>query len=243
MFYKEIKDLKKLSVSLKIAITSFLIIAGIGYILGFLNIYFTYSPVDKKPGLSLTDISLSFLGSGKTTKLEKAIDGSMHQYFENEKDYNEVKEWIISGGNKEQFSTIKKIIDPSCNECHSSKAKVADVILESYDDIGQYLIKDTGKSLSRLVSISHTHILGILPIIFILTLIFSFTLYSERLKSFVIGFAFFSIVLDIGSWWIVKYFVVPVILIPIGGAFLALSFLMLIILSLFEMWIKKVKSQ
>ena len=51
----------------------------------------TYSPVDRKPGLSLQDISLSFYGSRGGTKLEKSVDGSMRQYFTSDADYKAVK--------------------------------------------------------------------------------------------------------------------------------------------------------
>ncbi len=120
MFGKEKKGLKNLSVSSRIAVTAFLLLMGIAYIFAFLNIYFTYSPVDQKAGLSMADIRLSFYGSRKSTILEKAINGSMKQYFAGDKEYNTVKDWISGGAKEKDYKPVKKIFDEigraSCRE-------------------------------------------------------------------------------------------------------------------------------
>ena len=81
MFWKDSPGLKKLPVSAKIGITAMLILAGIGYLLGFANIYLTYNLKDGNPGFSLDDISKSFYGDREITALEKSIDSSMKEYF------------------------------------------------------------------------------------------------------------------------------------------------------------------
>ena len=75
MFWKETLRLRTLPVVTKIIISLFLVLTGIGYLLGFTNIYLTYNLVDEKPGLSLKDISLTYYGVRDKTTLEKAIDG------------------------------------------------------------------------------------------------------------------------------------------------------------------------
>ena len=98
MFWKKVDGLGHLPISSKVALTLFLCVAGLGYILGFFNIYLSYSPVDGKPGLSIADIRLAFSGGGGATKLEKAIDGAMKQNFASAEDYAKMKAWLNTGG-------------------------------------------------------------------------------------------------------------------------------------------------
>jgi hypothetical protein len=239
VFWKNTDGLKNINVSSKIAITAFLILAGIGYLFGFFNILLSYSPVDQEPGLSLEDIQISFYGSRGTTTLEKSIDGTMLQYLGSDKDSEVIKNWIQAGANESEFQPVKDILDTSCNMCHSSAAQVAQVVTETYEDVQQYIKQDTGKSIQRLVSISHTHWLSTLVVIFLMVFIFSFTTFSERLKIIVMSIALFSLPLDIGSWWLAKLAPVFSILVIVGGSFLGLSFLLLIVFSLYDMWLKK----
>ncbi|MDA3941509.1 MAG: hypothetical protein PF693_19755 [Spirochaetia bacterium] len=140
-----------------------------GYLLGFTNIYMTYSLVDEKPGLSLEDIRLTYYGTRNKTTLEKAIDGSMKQYFANDADYKDVKDWVVDGASESGWnSDIKPIFDTTCSICHSVSTKLGGAVTEEYSDVENYLGQNSGKSWSRIVGVSHTHVLGITPFIFIL---------------------------------------------------------------------------
>jgi hypothetical protein len=239
MFWRETKGLASVPLVSKLAITVLLVTAGIGYLLGFANIYLTYSPVDQKPGLSLQDISLSFYGSRGGTKLEKAIDGAMKQYFASESDYQAVKGWLAGGAKEGDFAQVKPIFDASCNTCHSAEAAVGGAVLVSYADVFKFLSQDSGKSIPRLVSISHTHVLATLAVMFILVFIFSFSRYPEVLKGIVMVFSSLAIVIDIGSWWLAKLSPALAVLVLLGGLCLAVSFLALIVLSLIDLWFGK----
>ena len=242
MFWKEVKGLGGLSVSSKIGITLFLIIAGIGYIFGFLNIYITYGPVDQEPGLSVKDIQITFYGSRESTALEVSIDGSMRQYFQSDQDYDQVKAWLQDGGKEEAFAPVKAIFDTSCSTCHSAEAKVAGVVTVDYPDVAGLLKQDTGKSPGRLVSLSHTHIFATVTIIFLLVFIFSFTKFSEVIKTIVITFSFLSLVLDVGFWWLAKLSPALGVFVILGGASLGVTFFLLIVLPAYELWLKKPKA-
>jgi hypothetical protein len=237
MLFQGIKGLRDVSVSSKIGITAVLLIAGIGYLLGFLNIYVTYSPVDQQPGLSIQDIRLSFWGARDQTRLEQSIDGSMRPYFASDADYQATKDWIHAGAPEAEFPAIQAIFDQSCNTCHSAEVATAGVVLTSYAEVTPYLAQDTGKSIPRLISISHTHLLPTLTIITILVFIFSLAAYPQGLKSLVIAYAYFSILFDIGSWWLAKLSPALSILVMLGGIALAVSFLVLIVLSLYDLWL------
>jgi len=239
MLWQKTGSLREIPMGYKLGLTAFLLIAGLGYLLGFANIYLTYSPVDQKPGLSIQDISISFYGARGATKLEKAIDGSMKQYLASEADGTKLKDWIKAGGKETDFGPVSAIFSASCNTCHSSEAKVADVVTADYARVSELLAQDTGKSISRLVSLSHTHVLATLPVIFLLCLVFSFTAFPLGLKGAIIVLSFCAIILDIGSWWLAKLAEAFAPLVLLGGVYLALSFLVLIVLSLYDIWLRK----
>jgi hypothetical protein len=238
MFWQKVEGLKKLPVSSKAALTLFLCIAGIGYLLGFFNIYLSYSPVDQKPGLSIEDIRISFSGARGATAIDKAIDGAMRQYFASDAEYVKMKDWIKAGAKETEFSAVKGILESSCLSCHASQVKVGNVVLESYKDVSAFLTQDTGKSIPRLVSLSHTHVLATVTVLFLLCLVFSFTLFHEGVKTLVMVFSLSSIVVDIGTWWCAKFFAGLAPLVIVGGVLLAVSFLVLILLSLYDLWLR-----
>ena len=243
MFWTNTTRMKSLPASSKAAVSLFLIIAGIGYLFGFFTIYLSYNEVDQEPGLSVSDIRISFYGARDKTAMEASIDGTMKKFFQSEADYATTKKWLADGAPKDIFdSTVKPIFDVSCSTCHSSEAKVAGAVTETYADIEPFLAQDTGKSIGRLVSLSHTHVLALLPVIFILVLIFSFTGFPEWLKLTVSIVSFGAIVLDVGSWWLAKLSSAAAPLVIVGGASLGLSFAVLVLLPLYDMWFAKPKA-
>lgn len=239
MFWKDPKGLKSIPMYSKIGISILLVVAGVGYLLGFANIVVSYAPIDEKPGMSIEDIRIAFYGAREKTKLEKSIDGTMKEYFTDGAGYQTTKEWIAAGAAEDGFPRIKEIFDVSCNTCHSADAQVAGVVTVEYEDVAGYLKQDTGKSISRLVSISHSHVHGTFPVMFALIFIFSFTLYKDWIKTVVIAFSAVAILADVGAWWLAKLSgaLAPVVI--LGGLALALANAALILLPLYELWIKK----
>lgn len=241
MFWKETVRLRTMPIQTKITISLFLILCGIGYLLGFANIYMTYSQVDEKPGLSLEDIKLTYYGARDKSTLEKAIDGSMKQYFTNDTEYSIVKDWVLDGASEKEWdSEIKQIFDASCNTCHSAETALADIVTVDYTDITPLLGANSGKSWSRIVSVSHTHVLATAPLIFLLVLVLSFTSFPNIIKNIVSIFAFSAVFIDIGSWTLAKLSPFFSIFVMIGGMSLGLAFGLLVVLPLYDLWIKKI---
>ena len=149
MFWRDPKGLNSIPVYSKVGISILLIVAGVGYLLGFATIFTTYAPIDEKPGMSVADIRIAFYGSREKTRLEKSIDGSMRQYFVDQEGYEQAKEWIATGAKKEDFPRIKQVFDLSCNTCHSAEAQVAGVVTAEYDDVAAYL-RGVARNLIRL---------------------------------------------------------------------------------------------
>ena len=86
---------------------------------------------------------------------------------------------------------------------------------------------------------SHVHLFGI-SIIFLLTgAIFSLSETPTWFRVVVLIAPYLAIVMDIGSWWVTKYYSrVFAYVVLLGGAFMGLSLACQILLSLWEMWIE-----
>lgn len=117
-------------------------------------------------GLSIKDLELAFHGSTRTA-LEGAIDGSMRGQFSSDANHSEVKEWVEAGGNEVLFGPIQEIFATDCIECHSSETVAAgNLELDSYEGVEHLFEADTGKSISRLIALSHAHLLSVSVIVF-----------------------------------------------------------------------------
>jgi len=239
MLWQDSKGLNRLPLSFRLGLTAFLVVAGLGYLLGLANIWVSYAPVDGKPGLSVADIRLSFYGDPSGSKLEKAVTGGMRQYLSSDADKDAVVGWIKAGGKESSFDSIQPIISTSCASCHSAEVATAGIVLASYKDISPLLASDSGKSVSRLIGLSHTHVNALLSLMFCLSVVFSFTRYSNKIKGVVMVFAFASFVIDVGSWWVAKAVAAAAPLVIVGGMCLGLAYAVLVFLPLHEIWLVK----
>ena len=113
--------------------------------------------------------------------------------------------------------------------------------MENYSQVSAVLHQDTGMSVPRLVSLSHVHVMGILSLLFLLCFVFSFTTFAEPIKIIVTAFSLGSTVADIGSWWLAKFVAALAPLVILGGTCLAIAFLALIFLPLYDLWLRKVR--
>jgi len=240
MLWQSNRGLDQLPLAFRFSLTAFLLVCGLGYLLGLTNIIFSYVPVDGKPGLSIDDIRLAFNGDPSGSKLEKAIGGNMKQYLSSDSDGQAIVTWIKNGGKEADFGTVQPIFAVSCDTCHSKDVATAGYVTDSYKDIEPLLASDSGISWARLIALSHTHVNAFLPLMFCLAIVFSFTKFSDPLKGVVMVFAFASFTIDVAVWYLAKLWAWAAPLVIVGGAVLGIAYAILIILPLEELWIKRI---
>jgi len=239
MFWKDAPRLRSLSLASKLAVSLFLVLAGIGYIFGFLNILTSYQMTDGEKGLSVKDVQMAYYGSSATA-LGASIDGTMRQYFSSDNNYNVVNDWLQLGPDESTFGAVQRVFDSDCIACHNSEAyAAADVALDSFSGVEPLLAHDTGKSISRLIGLTHTHLMATLVLVFLLVFVFSFSSYANWVKFLAYTIPFLAIALAIGSWWLAKLAPGFAILVIIGGASLGVSFGALSVLGLWDTWLGK----
>ncbi len=130
--------LPSLPTGVRILLTTFLMLIGLGYIVAFMNIQERHGMADGKPGLSLDDIR-SVFGGYKATAAGKAassrmltmIRGEMRQYVSSDLDFTVLETWLTSGASKEGFDhgegrrTPHKIMVRDCLRCHGQSTGTA----------------------------------------------------------------------------------------------------------------------
>ncbi len=91
-----------------------------------------------------------------------------------------------------------------------------------------------------LIQTSHTHLFGQTLIAGLLGLIFLFSSLGEGKKAVILALPFVGTLIDIGGMWLTR-FVWPdlAILVILGGSLFGLGYLLIAVISLYELWIRK----
>ena len=234
--------LRELPVAFRALFSSLLVLIGVGYLTA-LSLLFL---VDIEPHLGIgqsvvADISQKYHGLPSTTRLELALKGPMVTMASSE-DRDRILKWIHSGAPSEGYVAVAPIFTNNCVKCHSPQSGMSIPPLSSYDDIKKLLKTDTGENIVELARVSHIHLFGI-SLIFALTgAIFALTETPGWLRVSLVVFPYLTIIMDIGSWWLTKYFDPAfAYVVLIGGAGMGLALAAQILISLWEMWIDLVK--
>jgi hypothetical protein len=91
-----------------------------------------------------------------------------------------------------------------------------------------------------LIQTSHTHLFGQTLIAGLLGLIFLFTSLREGVKALIVALPFVGTLVDIGGMWLTR-FVWPSlsVLVIAGGSLFALGYVLIAVISLYELWFRK----
>ena len=233
--------LHKLSMLYKVLVSGFLLTLGVGYLIALVNLNYQYSMLDGQPGVSPADLKRAFYGDRTNTKLAAKISGgSMEQYLPNPAHKNIILNWIQDGAHEQDFDLrVKPILTRNCMRCHSSIGIMSQRPLTSYKEVMEVVQIDRGEPASLWARVSHTHIQSIGMILFLFGLIFSLTSLNSKLKTFMVAIPFFDLLLDFGSRFLAKYNADFVYIMMGTGAVLGLSMAVMILIPLYEMWLKK----
>jgi hypothetical protein len=99
------------------------------------------------------------------------------------------------------------------------------------------------KGFSEMIEITHPHLLGMAMMFVLLCTIFSFSSASQLLKKIIVFLSFGSIIIDLGSAWLIRYVSTQfAILMVIAGMLMGISFLFLFLVPLKDIWLPKKSS-
>jgi hypothetical protein len=183
------------------------------------------------------DIKITYSGSTETTALESALRGPMSGMLP-QKDLADLLEWIRDGADKRSYTAnIEAIVETNCLGCHDgSNPHLSN--LDGFENIQEVVGQDTGADLFTLVRVSHIHLFGLTFIFFIVGFIFSHSYVRPLwLKSLIIATPFAGVIADVLGWYVTKVFTPFAWVVLIAGMFNGLSFAVMWVVSMYQMWI------
>jgi len=229
--------------SVRVLYTSVLLVFGLAYLFALLLLFHTYSGKDGNPlTLSYDDIVIGYSGSGKGSRLESALRGSMSVMLPLE-EKNVLMDWVKEGTDRSRFEAgIRPILDKRCLACHDgSNPNLPN--LNGYDNLLKVTERDTGTAISTLVRVSHIHLFGLTMVFFIVCSIFSHAYVRPVwFKCTVMAMPFLCLVIDVSSWYFTKLYNPFAWAVMIAGGIMGLSFAYMWIVSMYQMWFARVPS-
>jgi hypothetical protein len=231
----------RLPLVIKIVLSLSITMLGVGYLIALLNLYLTYSMTDGEPGLTANDLRRAFYGNRDNTRLAAKIHGgSMEQFLTVRGEKEKILSWIQDGAEEAGYrSTVKQILDENCIRCHSEAGVASFRPLTTYQQVMTVTEIDRGEPVGLWARVAHTHIQSIGLIFLVLGLVTAFTSVPGRLKEVLVTLPFIALVSDFGARALTKYFPGFVYVIMATGAIIGFSFAVMILIPLYEMWLKR----
>ena len=231
------RHFSELPYSLRVMYTATLLILGTAYLFAMIYLFHTYSGKDGNPRtLSYDDIVIAYSGSGKSSRLEAALRGSMAAMLPRDELMTLVS-WAQEGGDRGAYEKrVRPVFDNRCMTCHDgSNPHLPN--LKGYDNVQKVIERDTGTALFTLVRVSHIHFFGLSFVFFILGTIFSHAYVRPVwFKCAVVALPFVALTLDIGSWYFTKIYHPFAWVVMIGGGLMGLAFAFMWVVSMYQMW-------
>jgi hypothetical protein len=228
----------QLPLSLRMLYTAALCILGMGYLFALIHLFFTYAGKDGDPSsVSYEDMVIAYSGTGKDSRIESALRGSMSAMLPKE-EVAKIVTWVQKGTPRADFeSDVRPILDKRCMQCHDgSNPHLPN--LNGYDNVKKVTEKDTGTPIQTLVKVSHIHLFGLTFIFFIVASIFSHAYVRPVwLKCAVIVLPFVSIAVDILSWYVTKFYHPFAYVVMAAGGVTGMCFGFMFLVSMWQMWL------
>lgn len=227
--------------SVRVLYTAVLLVFGLAYLFALVLIFHTYSAKDGNPNtLSYDDIVIGYSGTGKGSRLEAALRGSMSVMLPFEERAT-ILGWLKEGADRTKFEAgIRPILDKRCMACHDgSNPNLPN--LGGYDNVHKVTETDTGTGVFTLVRVSHIHLFGITFIFYMMGTIFSHAYVRPVwFKCTVMAMPFIGLVADVSSWYFTKLYAPFAWVVMIAGAIIGLSFAYMWFVSMYQMWFSRV---
>ena len=230
------RHFQELPISMRTLFTGALLVVGLGYLFAALYVFAAHSGADGKPGLSVDDIKITYSGSTETSALESALRGPMSGMLP-QQDLESLMDWIRAGADKRNYTaSIETIVEINCLSCHDgSNPHLSN--LDGFENIQKVVAQNTGADLFTLVRVSHIHLFGLTFIFFIVGFIFSHSFVRPLwLKSLIIAIPFVGVIADVLGWYVTKVFTPFAWVVLIAGVFNGLSFAVMWVVSMYQMW-------
>ncbi len=230
----------ELPYSMRVLYTATLLVLGTAYLFAIIYLFHTYSGKDGNPRtLSYQDVVIAYSGSGKGSRIEAALRGSMSAMLPRE-ELNSLVSWVQEGADRGKYEKdVRQTLEKRCITCHDgSNPHLPN--LNGFDNVQKVTERDTGTALFTLVRVSHIHFFGLTLVFFIMGTIFSHAYVRPVwFKCAVVVLPFVALTLDIGSWYFTKIYHPFAWVVIIGGALMGLAFAFMWVVSMYQLWFSR----
>jgi hypothetical protein len=234
-------NLSNLGISVKLLFSGYLMVIAIGYAMAMVQILFTHGMADGKFGLSIEDVVYSYYGNRSGSPLESKLNGSMKANAPDDVRFKLIR-WVREGADQGAYDTeIKSLVDTHCVACHNAEAGgLPD--FSKFENLEKYTRSDEGATFASLTRVSHIHLFGIAFIFMFVGGIFSLSSgVPLKLKAAAIIMPYVFLIMDIASWWLTKLNPHFALLVIVGGGGLAMAFVFMWVVSMYEMWVLRTR--
>ena len=238
---KEIQrfTLADLTLPMKTLFTGYLLVIGLGLLFAGAQIMLTHGMADGKFGLSIDDIVYSYHGKHDAesgSKLVSKLNGSMKDNAPPEVRMALIK-WADKGAPADEWENdISFQVAQYCSPCHANIPGLANIEEKAVMD--QMIKVDEGQSPATLTRVSHIHLFGIAFIFFFVGWIFTYASgISPVTKAILVFTPFAFLIVDVASWWLTKWHPGFAWFVIIGGFGYSIASTIMILTSLYQMWI------
>jgi hypothetical protein len=218
--------------------TAVLCLLGLGYLFALVYLFHSHSGKDGNPNsLSYEDVVIAYSGTGKGSRIEAALRGSMSAMAPAD-ERTTILGWVQGGADRTRFDPdVRPILEKRCLTCHDG-ANPNLPNLNGYDNVMKVTERDTGAEVFTLVRVSHIHLFGLTFVFFLMGSIFSHAYVRPVwFKCAVMALPFVCLVADIGSWYFTKLFHPFAWLVMAAGGVMGLSFAFMWVVSMYQLWI------
>lgn len=230
----------ELPYSMRVLYTATLLMLGTAYLFALIYLFHSYAGKDGDARtLSYEDVVIAYTGSGKASRLESALRGSMSAMLPRD-EVTTLVSWVQEGSDRAAYDkAVKPVLDQRCIVCHDgSNPHLPN--LNGYDNLRKVTERDTGTGIFTLVRVSHIHFFGLTFVFFLMGTIFSHAYVRPVwFKSTVMALPFIAVTLDISSWYFTKLYHPFAWVVMFGGGVMGLSFAYMWVISMYQMWFSR----
>ena len=232
----------ELPYSTRVLYTAALLVLGLAYLFALIYLFHTYA--GRAGGnpmvMSYDDIVTAYTGSGKGSRLESALRGPMSSMLPLEESKSMIT-WVQQGADRARYEKeVKPILEQRCMSCHDgSNPHLAN--LSGWEDLKKVTAQDTGTDIFTLVRVSHIHLFGLTIVFFVVGFIFTHAYVRPVwFKCAIVALPYVCLTTDVSSWYFVKLYHPFAWLTMAAGAAMGLSFALMWIVSMYQMWWSKI---
>lgn len=151
--------------------------------------------------------------------------------------------WAQQGASRDEWDQhIGEHFQQNCVKCHSVIPGLPSFV--TYEGVLPSAAVDTGETVDALARVSHIHLFGIAFIFFFVGYIFSHAVGVHPLMQSVLIFTPFAFLLvDVLSWWLTKWYPNFALLTLIGGFGYAVASTIMLVTSLYQMWVMPLRAR